>query len=253
MWDHEHNRRHHRFNNIRRLDSNWEPMTLEDYRRASLGQRLLYQFYRDPGGGLFYYLIELWLKCMIVPNRRELVAIRPVHVIDAALVWCFALLQVAVAVMIGAAFGKSALASITLAVVVPFLVLNMLISLAIKLHHTNPRVPWYRDIDEWRADHGAMRAVVHIEFPWLMRVLFLNIMEHPAHHYAPGVPLYRLHDMQMQIAGPSGVAERFSIPRYFAICARCKLFDYDTGQWRNFRGEPTSPRLLATVRGRDAA
>jgi len=42
------------------------------------------------------------------------------------------------------------------------------------------------------------------------------------------------------MAGPDAVVERASIPLYFAICARCKLFDYETGEWRNFRGEPTS-------------
>src|SRR5262249_19915318 len=75
----------------------------------------------------------------------------------------------------------------------------------------------------------------------------------PAHHYAPGVPLYRVHGMQTMMAGPDTVVERASIPRYFAICARCKLFDYETGEWRRFRGEPTSSLRHMPIAGRGMA
>src|SRR5262249_13041389 len=130
---------------------------------------------------------------------------------------------------------------------------SAMMSIATMLHHTHPGVPWYRDIDEWRRCHGAVRGVVHLEFPWLVRMLLLNIMEHPAHHYAPGVPLYRVHGMQTMMAGPDRVVERASIPRYFAICARCKLFDYETGEWRSFRGEPTSSLRHMSIAGRGMA
>jgi len=250
MWDHDHNRRHHRFNNIRRLDCAWEPMTPEEFNVAPLGRRLLYRFYRDPRGALFYYLIEVWLKRMIWPRRRELGEILPVHVFDAALVWTWTLVQVTVAALVGTAFGKSVLESVMLAIAIPFLAFSIMISVAIMMHHTHPEVPWYRDIDEWRRGHGAVRGVVHVEFPWLVRKLFLNIMEHPAHHYAPGVPLYRLHELQTAMTGPDIVVERFSIPRFLAICARCKLFDYESGEWRNFHGQPTSQLLHAGARMR---
>ena len=74
-------------------------------------------------------------------------------------------------------------------------------------------------------------------------MLFLNIMEHTAHHYAPGVPHYRLAAMQEAVAQPGAFAWQWSVRGYFRVCERCKLFDYERGRWMNFRGEDTSLAL----------
>ncbi len=69
-------------------------------------------------------------------------------------------------------------------------------SFVVYLHHTHPQVPWYKNIEEWYAKNGKISGTVHVRFSWLLSKLMLEIMEHNAHHYAPGVPLYHLSAMQ---------------------------------------------------------
>jgi omega-6 fatty acid desaturase (delta-12 desaturase) len=113
-------------------------------------------------------------------------------------------------------------------------------SMAIYLHHTHYEVPWYGSVAEWEADDGAVRATVHVAFPRVLRHIILNIMEHPAHHYAPGVPLYHLADMQAAMNAPGAIAWQIWPEEYLNVCARCKLFDYETRRWFDFSGDATS-------------
>jgi hypothetical protein len=69
---------------------------------------------------------------------------------------------------------------------------------------------------------GRTMSSLHVEFPYIFRKIILHIMEHTAHHYAPGVPLYKLAAMQERIE-QYGKSWRFSIRDYFEVCARCKL------------------------------
>jgi omega-6 fatty acid desaturase (delta-12 desaturase) len=244
LWDREHNQRHHRFNNIKGLDNVWHPLSLEEFGQASPLQRLKYRFYRDPGGVLFYYMFEIWLPRMIFPRRALLGRIRSVHAADSVLLVGFLAFYFAGLAMVGGWFGKSAVESVTLAFLLPFLIFNALISAAIFLHHTHYAVPWYATYDEWKQRDGAIYGTVHVEFPRFVRWLILNIMEHNVHHYAPRVPLYRLSEMQAIVKRPDSITWRFSLRDYWDICARCKLFDYETSRWLDFKGCPTgeSPR-----------
>jgi acyl-lipid omega-6 desaturase (Delta-12 desaturase) len=243
LWDHEHNRRHHRFNNIRHLDYAWVPMSPDEFARARPIERLKYRFYRDPGGVLFYYLIEIWPRRKLFARRSMLGTIQWVHIADTALVWAFLGFYVAVVALAGAHHGRGILESLLVAFVLPFLIFNMLFSAAIFLHHTHYRVPWYPTIEEWKRARGGVHGTVHVEFPWIFRKLFLHIMEHNAHHRAPGVPLYHLPDLQDAIRREGMVAWQFSLREYFNICARCKLFDYQTQCWLDFDGHATSDSL----------
>ena len=240
LWDHEHNHRHHRFNNIKHLDYAWIPLSPDEFANASLLQRLKYRFYRHPGGVLFYYLFEIWPKRKIFPRRVMLGKIRMVHIADTMLVASFLVVYLAVLTMSGSWFGKSLLQSLTFGFLLPFLIFNALISVAIFLHHTHYAVPWYASIDEWVQGEGTIYGTVHVEFPWIFRKLILHIMEHNAHHYAPGVPLYRLSAMQELVKRPGVVTWQFSLFEYFNICARCKLFDYEASRWLDFKGCATS-------------
>ena len=90
------------------------------------------------------------------------------------------------------------------------------------------------------------KDTVHVEFPYIFRKIILHIMEHTAHHYAPGVPLYKLAAMQERIE-QYGKSWRFSIRDYFEVCARCKLFDYAAHSWCNFEGRRTWYPALRTT------
>jgi omega-6 fatty acid desaturase (delta-12 desaturase) len=116
-------------------------------------------------------------------------------------------------------------------------------SMAIFLHHTHHEVPWYNSVAEWQADDGAIYGTVHVEFPPVLRHIILNIMEHRAHHYAPGVPLYHLADMQAAMPERRAISWKVGPDEYLNICARCKLFDYEARRWLDFGGDATSPSI----------
>ena len=247
LWDREHNHRHHRFNNIRVLDYAWIPLDLAEYARAGLFQRLRYRLYRHPAGVLLYYVFEIWPRRKLWPRRVFVGAIRPAYIADSMLLVAF--VAASLLVMVGGWFGKGAFEAIVLAFVLPFLIFQMMLSSAIFLHHTHPEVPWYASVEEWEADDGGVRGTMHVEFPYIFRKIILHIMEHSAHHYAPGVPLYKLDDMQERIKRHGAKSWQFSFREYFEVCARCKLFDYATHCWLDFEGRqtwvPLSVRLPA--------
>ena len=237
LWDREHNHRHHRFNNIRGLDYAWTPLDPAEYARAGLFERLRYRLYRHPAGVLLYYLFEIWARRKLWPRHVFVGEIRPAYVADSMLLAAF--VAASLLVMVGEWFGKSAFEAIVLAFVLPFLIFQAMFSAAIFLHHTHHEVPWYASVEEWEADEGGVRGTMHVEFPHIFRKIFLHIMEHSGHHYAPGVPLYRLADMQERIKRHGAKSWQFSFRDYFEVCARCKLFDYATHCWFNFEGEQT--------------
>jgi omega-6 fatty acid desaturase (delta-12 desaturase) len=246
LWDREHNQRHHRFNNIRHLDYAWIPMSPDEYRDARVYDRVRYRFYRHPAGVPFYYLFEIWAQRKIFPRPSLVGESCGLYLADTALVFGFFAAYSTLIVLVGGSFGKTAFESLTLALLLPFLIFNALMSMAIFLHHTHYEVPWYGSVADWQADDGGIHGTVHVVFPRVLRHIILNIMEHTAHHYAPGVPLYHLADMQAAMQERRAVSWEIWPDGYLNICGRCKLFDYETRRWFNFRGEATSEPMLRT-------
>ncbi len=236
-WDIGHNRMHHRYNNLRGWDAVWEPMSPEDYRARGSFRRMMYRFYRSPAGVPFYYMMELWAPyhAAAVPLiRRNMGAML---LPDLALVLLFIGAQILAVTAVGASFGHGAAASVTIGIVVPFLVWNGLMSVVIFLHHTHPALRWYPDLDAWQADRGAINGTAHVRFAWPIGSMILYIMEHNAHHAAPGVPLYNLARMQRGMSAHEDMLSwGFSFRGFLRICERCKLYDYDAGRWVSFTG-----------------
>jgi omega-6 fatty acid desaturase (delta-12 desaturase) len=251
LWDFEHNRRHHRFNNIRHLDHDLAPMTPDEFAGATSIRRLKYRIFRAPAGVPFYYLLINWPARLVVPRRKLLGKIRAVHVMDVALVWSFLAVYLAALTIVGGWFGNGIVISVSVGFLIPFLVFNLVISVAIFLHHTHPAVPWYADVAQWERENGRIYGVVHVEFPWIVRKLFFQIMEHNAHHYAPGVPLYRLEPMQELMKDAGAVSWRITMQRYLGVCRCCKLFDYERRRWVAFDGHPAiQPRWKSVLPAR---
>jgi omega-6 fatty acid desaturase (delta-12 desaturase) len=237
LWDLAHNRTHHRFNNIRGVDYVWEPMTPEEYRSAPWPRRMVYRFCRTPGGVAFYYLIHIWAPRLLLPLPGFIERMRPAYALDSALVLTFLLLQLWSVVTIGDMLDKGPCESLLVGVAMPFLVWNGFISLVIFLHHTHPAVKWYPSVAAWTSDRGALHGTVAVRFPWPFGPLVLAIMEHNAHHQAPGVPLYNLSRMQRALEEQGNlVTWRFSWRAYARVCRRCKLYDYDAARWVSFDG-----------------
>jgi len=243
LWDREHNQRHHQFNNIRHLDYAWIPMSPDQFTSASPWQRQLYRMYRHPLGVGLYYLFEIWPKRKIMARRSMLGVVGPVHIVDTVLVWVFIATDVTVLAVAGAWFNKGIAVSITIGLLLPFVIFTTLISLATFLHHTHPTISWYSTLGEWEDDDGAIHGTAHVELPWNMQILILFILEHTAHHYAPGVPLYNLTGMQHVMNKKGALTWRFTLRRYREVCRSCKLFDYDQRHWLDFDGTRTSDFL----------
>jgi omega-6 fatty acid desaturase (delta-12 desaturase) len=238
LWDLAHNRTHHRYNNIRKLDYVWEPMTPTEYRGASWPRRALYRLCRTPVGVALYYLVQIWAPRLLLPLPGFIDRMRTVYALDSVLVVTFLLMQLWAVITIGGLFDKGPWESVILGVVMPFLVWNAFMSFVIFLHHTHPAVRWYPSIAAWRSDRGALHGTARVRFPWPFGPLVLAIMEHNAHHQAPGVPLYNLPRMQRMLEEQSPlVTWKFSRRAYVRICRRCKLYDYDTGRWVAFDGQ----------------
>jgi acyl-lipid omega-6 desaturase (Delta-12 desaturase) len=236
LWDLSHNRTHHIHNNIRGIDYVWEPLSPADFRSLSLIRRGIYRFYRTPVGVAFYYLPALWAARLVVPWPSIIPRARLIYWFDTTLVLGFLALQIVGVIALGAAFGKSAWASVTIGVLLPFLVWNGFMSFVIFLHHTHPAVEWFADGDARAARVGSLTGTVRVEFPAPFRQLTLAIMEHSAHHHASGVPLYHLPAMQAALLAEQRlVSWRFSWRAYARICQRCKLYDYDAGRWVTFK------------------
>ncbi len=214
LWDLSHNRTHHRYNNIAGIDYVWEPMTPEAFRTASPLRRALYAFHRSPVGVPFYYLTELWARRLFLPLPGAVPRTRPVHWFDAALVAGFLLLWLGAATAVGGAFGKTPVVSVLLAVIIPFLLWNGMMSFIIFLHHTHPSIPWFTDEASWTEARGAVSGTTHVRFAKPFRWIVLNIMDHNAHHLASGVPLYHLQRMQRAMEADGGVG--FQLARLHA-------------------------------------
>jgi omega-6 fatty acid desaturase (delta-12 desaturase) len=235
LWDFSHNRTHHLYNNVRGVDYVWEPMTLGEYRALGAVRRAVYRFYRTPFGVPFYYLIALWARRMVVPWPFIFGRVSRVAWLDAALVAGFLPLQIGAVVMVGASFGNPPAMSVATGVLLPFLVWNGFMSFAVFLHHTHPAIEWYSDKAERARCRGGLRGTAGVTFPTPFRQLLLGIMDHNAHHFASGVPLYHLPRMQAALEAQNElVVWRLSAGRFATICRECKLYDYDSRRWVTF-------------------
>jgi omega-6 fatty acid desaturase (delta-12 desaturase) len=74
--------------------------------------------------------------------------------------------------------------------------------------------------------------------------LMHNIMDHPAHHIDPTIPLYELPRSQRElgVSCPGhAVVIRWTPLDYFRSCAARKLYDFERHCWTDFAGNPTAP------------
>lgn len=244
LWDLAHNRIHHKFTNRRGLDYVWEPLSPSEFWRLPTFARLKYQFYRTPVGHFFYYLSEIWWRKLLWPKASVLGGYRREHFLDLCLVTVWiACWPLAMSVFAGRADGSrmiytSVFLDVTISLVLPFLVFNMLMSTVIFLHHTHPAVAWYCADDPIDEQTLQRRSAVHIIFPWPVNWVFHRIMEHTAHHLRPGIPLYRLLDGQRLIEGKADdvIVQKWSIWSHLDTLARCKLYDTNRRCWTSYDG-----------------
>jgi len=128
-------------------------------------------------------------------------------------------------------------------VVAPWWIFHVMFSVVTFLHHTHPRVPWFRTKGESNFFAGQVRATVHVELPRWMELLLHNITVHSAHHVDPRIPFAQLPPAQRRIESAFAddvIVERWSLRSFIAVTRTCKLYDYEAHEWRTFR-ECVSP------------
>jgi omega-6 fatty acid desaturase (delta-12 desaturase) len=243
LWAAVHNRQHHRLPNLKGANS-WSPLSPNEYARLSRWGKRRERLYRSPLGFAPYYLVERWWRAKFFPREA-------LPGVDRAAAWRdLALLCGCLAALVAALAWQGGIVSVLLGFVVPFLVWNMMMGATTYLQHTGRRVPWFATEAEWRRRASDELVTVHLAMPRWYGFISHHIMEHPAHHFQPRIPLYRLGAAQArlnELLGDRAQYRRFTPSYLFLTVRACKLYDYVAHRWVDFAGNPTSGDLLAAV------
>src|SRR5262249_33147227 len=116
------------------------------------------------------------------------------------------------------------------------------------IQHTHPSMAWYDKEDEWSFYHVELRSTAHVTFPWPVERVLHNIMDHPAHHIDPTIPLTELPQSQKQLERTypeHAVVIRWTLRDFLHLTRCCKLYDFERHCWLDFAGKPTTPMGLA--------
>jgi omega-6 fatty acid desaturase (delta-12 desaturase) len=245
LWDVVHNRIHHGYTNLKGFDYVWAPMSKTEYDAASAPRRVLERFYRSPVGPVLYYLVEFWLKKLILPIAPEARGEWRRHLPDTLYLIVVGFGMVALIGVLGHVLAPARPLWQTMLVgwVLPYAVWNYLMALSIFLQHNHPKVPWFADRDEWTFYGGNIRGAAHVDLPLDFLPLFKWVMLHNVHHALPSIPIYRLTEAQAKLIDAYGadiVRYKFTIGAYRDVYRTCKLFDYEHKQWTDFDGRPTA-------------
>ncbi|MGH6943598.1 MAG: fatty acid desaturase, partial [Geminicoccaceae bacterium] len=247
LWQVAHNRLHHVDVNVKGMNS-WSPLSKPEFDALPAWRRALERFYRTPIGLGPYYLRERWWRDKFFPRRDHAVGVRPVFRADFALVALWLAGWVAALAGVGAAWAPGgAVAAVFWGFALPFSIWNYLMGCTVFVQHTSTRVPWFRTRHEWERVCRQETLTVHIEMPRWYGLISHHIMEHPAHHVLPKIPLYHIAAAQRrlnEILGDGAVRERFTPLYLFDTMRRCKLYDYRRHRWLDFDGAPTSKPLV---------
>jgi hypothetical protein len=71
--------------------------------------------------------------------------------------------------------------------------------------------PWYDNEREWSFFHAQLKSTTHVDMPAALDLVLNHIMDHPAHHADPSIPLYELAPSQrlLERAAPEDSVSSF--------------------------------------------
>jgi omega-6 fatty acid desaturase (delta-12 desaturase) len=234
IWHLIHNVRHHGHSNVRHCDGVWEPIDLADYQSLSRPRRALYRFYRSHPGVFAYYFIDYWLRQFAWPRRAELGPLRAVYFIDVLMCWSFAFLIYGLVIGHALLAGRDLALTVIVSMLVPQLVWNVLMSVTIYLQHTHPDIPWFNSMAAWHAENGRVSTTAYVRIPRWMSLVSLEMMEHPAHHLLPSVPVYNLRALNQALPVDSYPSWTWSWVEHARVVRVCKLYDFENRRWVPF-------------------
>lgn len=232
LWCFGHNKVHHGYTSLSAIDWIWRPLTVEEYRARSRVGRAVYRLERHPATCGLHYLVRVWWAGMIRyrPDQRRRARGFAVSKV-ATLVFVVVMSAVAYR-FAGGWFGVVA------AVVVPFLSFNYVIALIVYLHHTHPDVPFFVTRSEWTATIGQVACCTIVRTNRVLEFLMHHIFIHVPHHVDTRIPFYRLLRAWSDL--PPSITQyvteyRLRPSTVLGIFRQCKLYDFETRSWRQFR------------------
>ena len=250
-WIRSHNQLHHAWTNLKGVDPGYAPFSFDEYQKLSPARRLLERCYRSALGlGLFYF-VEVYWKSMVFPRREHGPVNRGQFLLDR--LWVAAFLATECALIYWAALVMERAYPVLFtvyAVAVPVGVFSWLSGFVTYQHHTNAAIPWFDRKEDWSFFQNQVAGSTHIQFPRVFNLLLMDIHEHTAHHADPRIPLYHLHESQLQLeaAYPESVKVIGWTPGvWWKTLNCCQLYDYREHRWLDFQGRPTTGRLVADV------
>lgn len=247
LWRVGHNVVHHGFNNLRRRDFIWEPKHPGEYLALPPWRRAVERVYRSALGPALYYFVEIWWKRLFFPNRRQMATPRWEFKWDSLLAAAVGFAWVWLIHSYTSIHGTNFWPALLAAGVVPFVLWNWTVGLVVYLHHTHPELHWYSDKREWQQSKAQVSATAHIILPWALGAAMHHIMEHPAHHLNPTIPLYHLTAAQRRLreVGASFTSTPLTLRHYLRCTRTCKLYDYGRKSWMPFPAGRVARRGLA--------
>ena len=248
LWRHGHNFLHHLHTNIRGLDYVWEPLSPSEYSALPAMSKLRYRFFRSLPGHYFYYMFEICWKRRFIPRKKYLSTVKKVFWTDFTFVVLWICASSYVLILLYSHSQNIAIDTVSMwpvaifkGILLPCCISQMLMSNTEYLHHTHPAVRWFRDPTEESFDDHQARVSIHVQYPQPIDWFVHWIMDHTAYHMQPTIPLYRLNATQAKIDSRSEntVQYHFKFSKLLKITRQCKLFDDETGNWTDFKGQPT--------------
>jgi acyl-lipid omega-6 desaturase (Delta-12 desaturase) len=245
-WCHAHNILHHAGTCLKGMHPDFAPLSKGEFDALPAWRQRLERIYRAPLGVGLCYVLDFYRRCLLFPATRKRSPHQTAFQADRLLVLAFLGFQLWAGYTL-TAFTSSMRFSRELytaaAVVFPWGIWIYFMGVFSFLQHTHPRTVWYDDKGEWEFFRVQLNSSTHMILPWPLGEILHNIMDHPAHHIDPAIPLHQLPASQKlleQQVPDHSVVHRLTWREYLRVCRVCKLYDYRRHSWLNFDGMPTT-------------
>lgn len=252
-WEYSHNGLHHGWTNLRGRDPAFAPVTKDEYDAFSWTRRVRERTYRSMIGILLFYLFDVWWKVEMFPTaiHRSKIDARGSFTFDRRFVCIGLLLQMGVILACASVPGAvprwstgTLAALLIVGIAWPYFWFFWLLAFFTFQQHTNPRVAWFDNQEEWSFFRGQIQGTVHLQFPRVVEFFLSDIMHHTAHHVDPKIPIYNLASSQRALEASYGddiVRHRWTPVWYWRLFRTCQLYDYRSRRWMSYDGEYTTP------------
>ncbi len=257
-WKVAHNYFHHAYACLKTKDHSWVPTDVNEFQGMGWRSRLYARHTKTWLGLATYWLYSIWWRHSVVPRREDWKLIlrqKAEYAWQCLSVLTFFAAQIALVIWYTMTYSGATRSSALIYCVaylgVPFWVYGFFSGLVSLVQHTHPEVVWFKDKQEWNFFSGQVSDSVHFKFPFPVNLLFLDVMEHTAHHVDTGVPVYNLLRQQTKLEQeyPDHITvETYSYETVSRILNTCQLYDYDSHCWVGFDGDrKTEPTDLASI------